>query len=197
MNSLKKLFMQSSRMATRRKSHGISLVIVMLFLVVLSLLGISAIQTSTLSARIAKNESDRQVAFQAAEAALRDAELDIKNLRADGVTTCSPAITGCRAERINRGDNFVTTCTAGLCNSLTFTTPVWENTTTWTAAGGSVAYGSYTGAAALPVVSQQPRYVLEYFPLGESTVYRATAVGYGADGSSQVMLQSAVKALPS
>jgi type IV pilus assembly protein PilX len=75
-------------------------------------------------------------------------------------------------------------------------TPVWEDTTKWATSGASVAYGTYTGATALPVVAQQPRYLLEYFPLGDSTVYRITAVGFGANTSTQIMLQSAVKALP-
>ena len=174
---------------------GVSLVIVMIFLVILSMLSISAMQTSTLSSRVARNEADRTLAFQAAEAALRDGELDIKNLKADN-TACVAATTGCRTENINRGDGFTTTCPLGLCDSRTFTSPVWEDNTKWATTGSSVAYGAYTGAAALPVVSQQPRYLLEYFPMGDSVVYRITAVGFGANTSTQVMLQSAVKAPP-
>ena len=167
----------------------------MIFLVILSVLGISAMQGSTLSSRIARNESDRNLAFQAAEAALHDAELDIKNLRIDN-SLCLPTVTGCRAERINRGDNFVATCTLGLCDPTQISTPVWEDTTKWASGGGSVTYGTYTGAATLPIVVQQPRYLLEYFQLGDATVYRITAVGYGANSTTQIMLQSAVKALP-
>ncbi|WP_431095716.1 pilus assembly PilX family protein [Polaromonas aquatica] len=175
--------------------RGISLVIVMIFLVILSALGITAMQSSTFSSRIARNESDRNLAFQAAEAALRDAELDIKNLRVDK-SLCTPTTAGCRTELINRGDGFDATCPLGRCDSSAIATPVWEDAAKWTTTGASVAYGTYTGAAALPVVAQQPRYLLEYFPLGDSTVYRITAVGFGANTSTQIMLQSAVKALP-
>jgi type IV pilus assembly protein PilX len=175
--------------------RGISLVIVMIFLLILSALGVTAMQSSTFSARIAGNESDRNLAFQAAEAALRDAELDIKNTRADG-SLCTASTAGCRSELINRGDGFDTTCPLGRCDSTAMATPVWEDTTKWATSGASVAYGTYTGATALPVVAQQPRYLLEYFPLGDSTVYRITAVGFGANTSTQIMLQSAVKALP-
>ena len=174
---------------------GISLVIVMIFLVILSVLGISAMQSSTLGSRVARNEADRTLAFQAAEAALRDGELDIKNLKANN-TACVAASPGCRVESISRGDGFDTTCTLGLCDSRAFTTPVWEDTTRWTTTGASVAYGAYTAAAALPVVSRQPRYILEYFPLGDSVIFRITAVGFGANTSTQVMLQSTVKAPP-
>lgn len=185
----------NSRSAGQR---GISLVIVMIFLVILSVLGITAMQSSTLGSRVARNEADRTLAFQAAEAALRDGELDIKNLKADN-TTCVAASAGCRIENISRGNGFDTVCTLGLCDSRAFTTPVWEETllpSRWTTTGISVAYGTYTAAAALPVVGQQPRYILEYFPLGDSVIYRITAVGFGANTTTQVMLQSAVKAPP-
>lgn len=175
--------------------RGISLVIVMIFLVILSVLGVSAMQSSTLGSRVARNEADRTLAFQSAEAALRDGELDIKNLKANN-TACVAASPGCRVENISRGDGFDTSCTLGLCDSRAFTTPVWETTSRWTTTGASVAYGTYTAAAALPVVGQQPRYILEYFPLGDSVIYRITAVGFGANTSTQVMLQSTVKAPP-
>ena len=180
---------------SRRQQSGISLVIVMIFLVILSILGITAMQGSTLSSRIARNEADRNLAFQAAEAAVRDAELDIKGLRFDNAV-CVPASLGCRAERINRGDNFVTACANGLCDSMTATSPVWESTAKWASGGGSVAYGAYTAAPSLPTVAQQPRYLLEYFQMGDAAVYRITAIGYGANSSTQIMLQTAVKAIP-
>lgn len=181
--------------ASNSTQRGISLIIVMIFLVILSILGVTAMQSSSLGSRIARNEADRALAFQAAEAALRDGELDVKNLKANN-TACLAASAGCRVENISRGDGFDTSCTLGLCDSRAFTTPVWEDTTRWTTTGASVAYGTYTAAAALPVVGQQPRYILEYFPLGDSVVYRVTAVGFGANTSTQVMLQSAVKAPP-
>lgn len=177
------------------RQRGISLVVVMIFLLILSVLGIAAIQSSTLGARVARNEADRTLAFQAAEAALRDGELDVKNLRVNN-SACVAGATGCRAQTINRGDGFDTVCSLGLCDSRTFTSPVWEDTKKWGTSGPSVVYGAYTAAAALPVVGQQPRYILEYFPLGESVVYRITAVGFGANTTTQVMLQSTVKAAP-
>jgi type IV pilus assembly protein PilX len=185
------------QMASKPPNHqtGISLVIVMIFLVILSVLGVSAMQSSTLGSRVARNEADRTLAFQAAEAALRDGELDIKNLKANN-TACVAASAGCRAENISRGNGFDTSCTLGLCDSRAFTTPVWEDTAKWATTGTSVEYGTYTAAADLPVVGQQPRYILEYFPLGDSVVYRITAVGFGANTTTQVMLQATVKAPP-
>ena len=161
----------------------------MVFLVILSILGVAVIQSSSLSARIAGNEADRTLAFQAAEAALRDAEKDIRG-------ACTPAT--CRATPIapETADIFQATCALGLClPSATGVTPVWEVKDNWTTANRPATYGRFTGATALPVVSQQPQYLIEYFKMGESFIYRVSATGYGANSSTQVLLQTSVKAL--
>jgi type IV pilus assembly protein PilX len=176
---------------TSTRQRGISLPIVLIFLVVLSVLGVTIIQGSTFGARIARNEADRTIAFQAAEAALRDAETDIKFQRADG-TLCVPGGVACRADVINTSD-FTPTCTAGLCEPSTTTTAVWETASLWDTAGASVTYGQYTGAAALPLVSRPPRYLIEYFKLNQSLVMRVTAMGFGISNSTQIMLQTSVK----
>lgn len=174
---------------------GISLVIVMIFLVILSGLAITAMQGSTFAARIAGNEADRTLAFQAAEAALRDAENDISSTTFDGLTPCTLT---CRSVLISRGDDFDVNCNLGRCiPSASGTAPVWEDSAVWTSTSvKSVVYGTYTGAPALPVVNRQPRYILEYFKQGDFAVYRVTAVGFGANDSTRAILQSAVKAKP-
>ena len=184
--------------------NGISLVIVMIFLVILSVLGISAMQGSTLSSRIARNEADRNLAFQAAEAALRDGELDARNLKVD-ITPCAAGAVGCRSVLIKGGsggtNDFNSTCADGLCCTVAIcgttvsTLPVWTDATKWAATGATgatVRYGTYTGATALPVVFRQPRYLIEYFAKAQAPVYRVTAVGFGANESTQVMLQSTI-----
>jgi type IV pilus assembly protein PilX len=172
------------------RQQGISLVIVLIFLTVLSLLGITMIQSSTLGARIARNEADRNVAFQAAEAALRDAENDLRfKLNSGAPCTGAP----CRAEKVT-GTDFTIACTGGLCDSRTATTAVWETANIWDAASTkSVEYGNYTGAEDIPMVAQQPRYIVEYFPLGDSQVVRITAIGFGLNLSTRTMLQSSLK----
>lgn len=178
-----------------KKERGISLVLVMIFLVILSGLGITAMQSSTFSARIARNESDRNVAFQAAEAALRDAENDIAYRRFDRVTPCSSSVAGCRTQALEGLLGFDAACTNGLCAGDASGTPPWETATIWADAGNSVVLGTRTGAAALPVVSRQPRYLIEGYEVGleKSAVYRVTAVGFGASNTTQVMLQTTVK----
>jgi type IV pilus assembly protein PilX len=180
---------------------GISLVIVLIFLAILSILGVTGMQNATFASRIAGNEADRTLAFQAAEAALRDAENDIKSLTFEG-DNCS---TNCRADPIYRGNGFGYDCSLGRCIKTVGGAPVWESSAVWDdynnddASAKSVMYGRYTQTTVrptLPVVSRQPRYILEYFNQGDYAVYRITAIGFGASNSTRAMLQAAVKVKP-
>lgn len=204
----------SRQLLTKRRQQGVSLVIVMIFLVILSGLGITAMQNSTLSSKVARNQLDRTLAFQAAEAALRDAELDLNNTRFDGVTRCTAGAVGCRVTLIGNGgqsfgndttaDPTANRCNLGLCSTddpVVGAPPFWEERARWTNANDSVVYGLNTGAANLPVVAKQPRYMIEYFKQGENFLYRITSVGYGSivninnEATTQIMLQTAYKAI--
>ena len=56
------------------KESGVVLITGMIFLMVLTMLVLSALRSGTLEERMASNSRNRQVALQAAEAVLRDAE---------------------------------------------------------------------------------------------------------------------------
>lgn len=58
----------------KRSQHGMVLVIALLFLLVMTLLGTAAMQSSVQQEKLAANRRDSDLAFQAAEAALRAAE---------------------------------------------------------------------------------------------------------------------------
>lgn len=166
------------------RQSGVSLVVVLVFLVMLSLLGVTAMRTAGIEEKMSGNERDRQLAFEAAEAALRDAERDVQN-------------------NLSAGSTFTTACTDGLCLPPTDGTNI-ATTVNWTG-GVPRTYGSRTGAGAFPfTVSRQPRYVVELLPnmlapSGESmsvasrssagTPFRITAVGWGRRPSTQVQLQ--------
>ncbi len=169
------------------RQHGASLVIALMFLIVLTILGLVAVRSSILQERMAGNDRDRAIAFEAAEAALRDAEVDILG----NLTTASP---------------FDVDCTDGLCVPATIATPNWQQVA-WDNADSRV-YGDESGAGAYPVdVAQPPRYIIELLPdlpagAGNSmnanvrsstsggTAYRITARGWGRRDTTQVMLQS-------
>lgn len=54
--------------------RGVVLVVGLIFLLLMTVIGITSIQTTTLDERMAGNANDRNIAFQAAEAGLRRAE---------------------------------------------------------------------------------------------------------------------------
>lgn len=159
------------------RQHGAALITGLIFLVVLTMMGITAARMSMLEERMAGNLRDRALAMQAAEYTLRDAEQDIL-----------------KSGRISGISNFVAACTDGLCYNGPngFPKPVW-NTVSMTAAP-SVTHGSFTGAQAIPLVSAQPRYLIEGMRKilpggGETFVYRITVRAQGMNPNTVVWLQ--------
>ncbi len=73
-----------------RRETGAALVVALLLLVVLTIIGIAAMQTTRMEERMAGNTRDLNLAFQGAEAALRDGEARIR-ARAFRPDTCSTA----------------------------------------------------------------------------------------------------------
>jgi type IV pilus assembly protein PilX len=67
-----------------RRQHGAVLIVALLFLVILTLLGLTAMSGTTLEERMSGNSRDMNIALQAAEAALRDARRDINRLPISG-----------------------------------------------------------------------------------------------------------------
>ena len=179
-------------------ARGLSLLVILLMMLALSMLALGAMNSSIVQERMVGNARDRHVALQAAEAALRDAELDLENnLQADS--------------------GFVAGCAAGLCLPPSDSAdnpqsaPLWQ-TLDW---AGARAYGSRTGAPSLlgpenAALSAQPRYVIERLPTlpsasGESAgfgggwsnapalharAYRITVRASGMRSGTVVMLQS-------
>ena len=66
--------MTSRATSTLPRQQGVVLVVSLLILLVMTVLGVAAIQSTTLQERMAGNLHDRDLAFQAAEAALRRGE---------------------------------------------------------------------------------------------------------------------------
>lgn len=174
---------------------GAALVMGLIFLVILTLLGVTAMQTSAMEERMSGNARDRNIALQAAEAALRDAERDIVCKKIDGSTATTTRTFGC----ISGMTGSDAACTDGLCCTINApgiaciepSAPVYQAFSL--SASPSVAYGTYTAAPALPSVSQPPRYLIEPFRKQQVNYYRITARGYGANANTQVTLQEVYK----
>ena len=161
----------------RRTQRGISLFIVIVFVMLSMLLALWAARTSMFNELVVGNDADYQRAFEAAQALLQDAELDIRGERADGLpcTPDSDATKGdiCRRTTANKipletqevgplladldldTNAQPTKCRNALCTKRTGKQDFWNNAT---AANGitltqmtvntvGARYGQYTGAA--------------------------------------------------
>lgn len=192
------------------EQRGATLAIVLIFLVLVTLIGVTAMTTTTLEEKMAGNLKEQNLAFQAAESALRDAKLDILGLDAAGAnsTPAPPAPAGPGRNPPISGEtgfgdsaNTRPSCsTQGLCatTSTSYDDAALNNTNilaqNFTVAP-SVTYGTFTGARSLSDVVAQPRYIIEAINVkpqgntGKLIWYRITARGYGKRLESQVTLQ--------
>lgn len=155
---------------------GATLVVSLLMLLVLTLIGVTAMQSNVLQEKMAGNFRDANLAFQAAEAALRDGEADIGS-----------------SGRINGLTNFAADCSYGLCDATSQFSEVLTDATKKTQ---GVTLGTFTSATSLSQLACQPKYWIEGFkiwPPGSPSWkyrYRITASGCGGTPSSRAALQS-------
>lgn len=199
------------RNSNPRRQRGVTLVIVLMLLVIVTLLGVGAARIALLGERTTRNERDYQIAWQAAEAALMDAQFDIRGPNsgsAQRVALFTPENTS----------NFVPGCNTsaefrGMC-APSEGKPVWAQVDFLDdgADAPTVAYGTFTGRAfdsgATGVKpARVPRYMIEVVrdqtPMGSAAsntgskaapiMYRITSMGFGPREDVQVVLQIAFK----
>lgn len=184
---------RSKRVCGGRRQRGLSLITALLFMIAALILGVSVVGINAMQERMIGNSKDRELATQAAEAALRDAELDIsRNLRA--------------------ASSFGDECDLGLCTPPSQRSPVsplpvhLQAGFSWIDPAKVRGYGQHTGVTAFPDrVARPPVYVIEKLggmgvPPGASlvdqsgaaalTAYRITARATGAREDTVVILQS-------
>lgn len=172
------LFMNTRRSVEQR---GASLIIVMLILIVVSVLGIGAAQISMMGERSARNDRDMQVAWQAAEAALVDAEFDIRGPNTSAVSRIETIFGGAaqNSARPVLSEFDVTGCSSGSTNrglcafvdeSLGATQQQkWlvANFTVEGSGANTARYAEFTGRPAYPAGGpgvqsiKVPRYMIE------------------------------------
>lgn len=71
------MMLRTKNFSGPRDQRGVSLVIVLILLIVMSVLGIAVLRSSSMQERMSANLRDRNLAFQAAETALRVAQQDV------------------------------------------------------------------------------------------------------------------------
>ncbi|TVS15782.1 MAG: pilus assembly protein PilX [Gammaproteobacteria bacterium] len=151
---------------------GAALVIALVFLLLMTLVGVTAMQSTTLQERMAGNLRDRDMALQAAESALREGEWQLQQATVPAFVI-EPVSGGGRATTWNAFD----------WDQADVRTHVLPTT-----AGFSVA--------------ESPRYVIERFPptvgdtlaadepLPELELYRVTTRAVGGSAEAVVILQT-------
>lgn len=163
------------------KQAGVTLIVCMIILVVITILGVGSIQNTMLEEKMAGNMKNRNEAFQAAESALRDAEDYIDDLVTKGDFDGSGALLG---PDDDEPDYFVSG--------------------TWSAASSAKA------SVDLGSSKTTPRYIIKHVAdqgadensnlviksYGEQaagstvSVFKITARGTGGDDNAQVVLQT-------
>lgn len=190
-----------------RQQSGVVLVISLIMLLLLTLIGLSGMQSTILEEKMAGNMRDRNRAFQAAEAALKDGE---RHIIAGGISGFTGFSADCGAATADTTDNGL--CQNGVSGAVVeYNPPVWENPNVWDT-NRSVEYGSRTGARNIddsnndgvidisPALSAQPRYIIEaVLPRpgikcdGTNPCYRVTARAQGVNANTVVVLQTIYK----
>ncbi len=187
-----------------------TLVVSLLMLMAILMIGIAGAQVALQGSKSSRNDRDRQIAFQAAEAALTDAEMDIEAspdaTKARSHVFAKDSTRGFPGEGEQACNSGSRNLYLGLCRrALSGATPVWQTvdfTDSDSSTMSSVPYGTFTGQrfqvgkGTLP--ARLPRYIIELFVYsmpGEradvvSYFYRVTAVGFGTRESTQVALQT-------
>lgn len=161
------------------KQRGATLIVSLIFLVVLSIIGLAGMDVTSLEEKMAGNMRDRNVSFQAAEAALREGERFLQS------TVFLPAFDG----------------TNGLYDLPTDGSKRW-NTVDWSSVN-DVRF--YTGLG-FDELNTQAAYIIEslvadsaaetYDPteiVDNKRFYRITARSEGLSGASEVILQTVYK----
>lgn len=208
-----------TRLAFRRHQAGAILFVSLIFLIVLTGLGLTALRMAKLEEKMTGNQREHSLAFEAAESALRQAE-DYLNQATVPAFDDNPSAGAAGA---NRGliqelcepaspANWTDTTSAASCqwrDVASNTTRYIETRSCWLCSNfnwnqhsrqysGNLAYTSTLNLTA-------PRYVIEQLPsipltsaggslkggktLSEITVFRITARGTSPSGTSTVILQ--------
>lgn len=173
----------------QKNQRGATLFTALIFLIMLMLLGVNAAQMSTMEERMAGNTRNRDLAFQAAEAALKHVEQNlhmgekIKDLAFDGTVAGLRAFDAC----------------------LPNTADYWNGNGAFDCNGNTQQYAWSINTARKPIhtltlnqddtinATLQPMYVVEKVGTNQ---YRVTARGLGGDGESVVILQAMLEYIP-
>lgn len=167
---------------TCTRQTGSALIISLSILLVLTILGVSALSTSSLEEKMAGNTRDAHVAFEVAEEALRSAEAYLESIATTG--------------------DFNDTGTSGLFTEKDSNPEAWSVEANWSSAATATTNAD---------VARAPQFIIQLLDakagqiidpnmdvnsynstsgIGDVTIFQITARGYGVSPNSRVMLQT-------
>lgn len=187
----------------RQRQRGAALIIALIFLLIMTVLGVSGIQNSTMETRMAGNSADRNRSFQASEFALQAAKDNLKTIME--TSTWQSTFTSDTNDAYYRAldDN---------CDAVK----------PWSEAGSTTAWSDTNSAEAsdfptqTPALEMQPRYMIGLDTVlnpnldcySDNTVqgfantlgsvapkaasFTMTAIGYGAQPNTRTRLQETI-----
>lgn len=175
------IILRSSRLRPSNE-RGAALIVVLILLLMMTLLGLASLHGTIMEERMAANMYDRSVGFQAAEAALREAETRLLQPATAAAFPTTP-----------------NTCNSGLCSEPV---PVEGQADR----ADDPGFGGWVAATKVSDMAGSPEYFVEH--MGEAPAwalcdrevprhpncmrprYRITARSVGPDGRAHVVLQS-------
>tara|TARA_R110002072_G_scaffold59158_5_gene150810 strand:+ start:87675 stop:88268 length:594 start_codon:yes stop_codon:yes gene_type:complete len=179
------------------KQGGVALFMSLVMLLIITILGLSSVQTTTLQERMARNARDTNLAFQATEAAIKDAETLVETFNSlvdfgddprSNPAQCYASPSAAEGFYYERGYN---------CSS------------NWSGVDWSSGTGFIAAATAITGVAEQPKYIVEHVKTvvadedrlnldnigqdtgsGRAQIFRITVYGTGGTDTAHVMIQS-------
>lgn len=163
-----------------KSQNGAALIVSLLMLTVMTLLGVTAMQSNLLQEKMAGNFRDANTAFQAAEAALRDGENWLMTQTSEPIPETSNS----------------STPSSGVFDKDTLGTQWWKIPSVWNT--NALAFTGFSGIKSSPkrVVELQQFLDDGSLTIGQRQrpkgrmVYRVTSRGTGGTNTSSVTLQS-------
>lgn len=163
----------------RNDITGVALPVALIFLLVLTVIGVSSLGTNVFEERMAANSLNREIAFQAAEAALREGE---RHIEATGDIHLRVFYNGGTNDNDKTVNNDGDTCLNGYCvpvhqdeaynatakpGDADYLHDRWmeyntsadpNNLQVWTTAGRHIEYSNYSALG----LATAPKYIIEF-----------------------------------
>lgn len=176
---------------TRASERGAALVVALIMLLLMSMMGLSAMQGTTMQERMVGNMRDSHIGFHAGEIALDYGESWLRDQSDKPAFAEYPCTSACGGSVFDAVNN-VSSVVADLKNGAAG----WGNSTT------TFANNAFDGAAATAIagVSAQPQMTLEWSAFEKDSLepddisgdyrFRSTIRAFGGSSTSEVLMQT-------